>query len=134
MRYAAEPATFKSSFVPAFDPYTGIGPNPGDIWVDMTIPVVKRMVSKDPDVWVSIEGAGGGGGPTFNDDETPTGLINSANVTYTLANTPSPVSSLQLYRNGVLQRRTVDYTISGLTITMTTAPQTGDSLKAWYRR
>lgn len=70
------------------------------------------------------------------DAETPAGTINSANVTFTLANTPSPAASLQLFVNGVLQRAGgVDYTLATLTITFAVAatPQTGDNLLAFYR-
>lgn len=68
----------------------------------------------------------------FADDETPTGLVNSSNVTFTLALTPSPAASLKLYDNGVLQIQGTDYTIAGATITFTSAPSTGDLLVAYY--
>ncbi len=66
--------------------------------------------------------------------EAPTGLINSSNVTYTLANLPV-TGSEQVYLNGVLQQVGAlnDYTISGLTITYNTAPQTGDILLVTYQ-
>ena len=35
--------------------------------------------------------------PQFSDGETPTGTVNGLNTTFTLAFTPSPVSSVQLY-------------------------------------
>jgi len=71
---------------------------------------------------------------SFADNETPTGLINSSNVTYTLANTPSPAASLLLYLNGqLLTAGGVDYTLATATITMVNAPGTGGALKAWYR-
>lgn len=56
--------------------------------------------------------------------EVPTGSINSSNVTYTLANTPV-TGKIAAYRNGV---RTTAFTISTNTVTMTTAPLTGDTL------
>lgn len=70
----------------------------------------------------------------FADGETPSGLINSSNATYTLTRTPVSVS-LSLFLNGVLQRAGAgsDYTISGLTITMLNVPATGDTLLANYR-
>ena len=64
-------------------------------------------------------------------NETPSGSINSSNVTFTLANTPV-TGSVQLYLNGLRQRLTTDFTMSGGTITMTTAPTTGDNLIADY--
>lgn len=71
---------------------------------------------------------------TFADDETPTGLVNGANTTYTLAHTPSPALSLSLYKNGQkLEPAGADFTLATATITMATAPATGDIITAHYR-
>lgn len=67
------------------------------------------------------------------DNETPSGTINGSNTGFTLANSPNPATSLQLYANGVEQVLTTDYTLSGASITFTTAPATGDLLRAYYR-
>lgn len=67
------------------------------------------------------------------DDETPSGAINGSNTVFTLANVPSPASSLKVYLNGARQRITEDYTLSGGTITFTIAPPTGSILLADYR-
>lgn len=66
--------------------------------------------------------------------ETPTGAIDGANVTYTLAAAPSPALSLQLFLNRVLMVQGTDYTLAGNTITYTGAgaPQVGDVHRAWY--
>lgn len=71
----------------------------------------------------------------FSDAETPSGLINGSNVTFTLAHTPNPATSLMLFLNGVLQRAGAgnDYTIATATITMATAPITNDILLVSYR-
>jgi outer membrane murein-binding lipoprotein Lpp len=71
----------------------------------------------------------------FVDSETPGGSVNGTNTAFTLANSPSPVSSFALFRNGLLQSPGVDYTLSGMAITFLTAstPQTGDILQASYR-
>lgn len=58
----------------------------------------------------------------FVDNETPVGVINGVNQVFTLSQIPNPTSSLYLFLNGVLQTNGVDYTLSGLTITYTTAP------------
>jgi hypothetical protein len=73
--------------------------------------------------------------PAFTDGETPGGTVNGSNVVFTLVNAPSPASSLTLYRNGIMQKLGLDYTISGTAITFTPAatPQTGDTLLASYR-
>lgn len=72
---------------------------------------------------------------SFVDKEIPTGLINSANTTYTLANTPV-AGSEHVYLNGVLQEAGAgnDYTIATNTITYLAAPLTGDKLRATYRK
>lgn len=68
------------------------------------------------------------------DGETPSGNVNGSNTIFTLANTPA-TGSVKLYLNGVRINAGAgnDYTISGLTITMATAPATGDTLLADYR-
>lgn len=72
----------------------------------------------------------------FASAETPGGVIDGANATFTLANTPTS-SSLQLYKNGQLMSSGAgnDYTLSTSTITMLTGaiPKSGDVLKAYYR-
>lgn len=69
----------------------------------------------------------------FSDNETPSGAINGINRAFTWANTPSPVGSLQLYRNGVLQLQGTDYTQATNTSTFTSAPPSGDDLVGFYR-
>ena len=71
----------------------------------------------------------------FIDDETPSGTINGTNTVFTLANTPVSASTLMLYRNGILQANAIDYSVSGNTIAFSAgeAPQTGDSLLAYYQ-
>lgn len=71
----------------------------------------------------------------FVNREIPTGLINGSNTTYSLANTPT-TGTERVYLNGLLQEQGSgkDYTISGATITMTTAPLTGEKLVANYMK
>ena len=80
---------------------------------------------------------GSGGGTTvsatFVDGETPAGVINGINPTFNLAQAPNPVTSLEVFRNGVLQAAPIDYTLSGSTITFTNIPMTSDELIAYYR-
>ena len=61
--------------------------------------------------------------------------MDGSNTTFSLTATPSPVGSLAIYRNGLLQKTTQDYTISGRTVQFATAatPQPGDTLLASYR-
>lgn len=71
-------------------------------------------------------------------DEAPSGAVNGANVTFTLAQTPlengSTEPSVDLYIDGLYQTPGVDYTISGVTITMTVAPVTDQIIRASYIR
>ena len=73
-------------------------------------------------------------GGSFADGVTPTGSINGSNVTFTLANAPSPALSLILVLNGAVQTAGgVDYTLSSTTITFLVAPPTTSTLRAWHR-
>lgn len=83
---------------------------------------------------------GGGGGFSVGalnlhliDDETPTGTVNGSNTDFTLANIPSPTSSLKVFVNGQRMRITEDYTFSGTTITFLIAPPTGSIILVDYR-
>jgi len=66
-------------------------------------------------------------------NEIPSGLINSLNVTYTLANTPV-TGTVAVYLNGMYQAPGggLDYTISGTTITFVKAPRTNSDLYISY--
>lgn len=96
-------------------------------------------VSGAPTDCVRVDGTtgpcGSGSAIGFVDQETPSGLVNGSNTTYVLNGTPSPVGSLHLYRNGILQRASVDFLLSGNTVTFlaVSKPQTGDILTASYR-
>jgi hypothetical protein len=72
---------------------------------------------------------------TFIDSELPSGTANGVNAAFTLANIPSPSSSLVLFRNGLLLAPGTDYTVSTNTVTFQTGalPQSGDNLLASYR-
>lgn len=79
-------------------------------------------------------GLAGGNGTALSvqfSRETPSGSVNGSNTAFTLAHTPTS-GSLLLFRNGLLQDSGADYTLSGSSVTMTTAPDTGDILRAWY--
>jgi hypothetical protein len=77
----------------------------------------------------------GSSGPGFVDQDVPTGTIDGSNTVFTLSQAPSPAASLLLYRNGVLLKAGVDYTLSGLMVTFgsLSVPQSGDLLLASYR-
>ncbi len=73
--------------------------------------------------------------PVFVDHETPAGTVNGSNAIFQLSKTPAPATSLHLFRNGILQRQGVDFTLNANAITFLPAslPQTGDLLEASYR-
>jgi len=60
--------------------------------------------------------------PIFVPYEIPSGAINGSNVTFTLYHTVP--FNLQLFLNGLLLQLSINYTVSGNTITFTTAPPT----------
>ena len=87
---------------------------------------------------VHVDGSSGSCGwssASFVDGDTLSGLVDGTNTTFGLTATPTPSASLAVYRNGVLQKATQDYTLSGSTIAFVTAstPQPGDTLLASYR-
>jgi len=74
--------------------------------------------------------------PKMNWNETPGGVVNGINVTFTLVLIPSPAAALMLFINGMLQRVGTenDFTLSGSTITFEAGaiPQTGDIILGTY--
>jgi hypothetical protein len=74
------------------------------------------------------------GQPTFADAETPGGIVDGTNNTFTLANTPLG-SSLMLFRNGLFMTPNFDYTLTGSSFQFATGaiPVPGDTLTGSYR-
>jgi hypothetical protein len=72
--------------------------------------------------------------PTFADAETPGGIVDGTNNTFTLANTPLG-SSLMLFRNGLYMTPNFDYTLTAQTFQFAVGatPQPGDTLTGSYR-
>ena len=70
----------------------------------------------------------------FSVKESPSGTINGSNTAFTLAQSPNENESVELYLDGLYLIESVDYTLSGTSITMTVAPANGQSLKAQYFR
>jgi hypothetical protein len=87
---------------------------------------------------VHVDGSSGPcgtGAPTFVDGDLPTGIVDGANGVFTLGAVPAPSTSLSVYRNGMLQKPSLDYTAAGNSVQFITAatPQPGDTLLASYR-
>lgn len=74
----------------------------------------------------------GGSSVNFADNEVPSGVQNGVNTTFTLANTPTS-GTLHLYYNGIRQKITDDFTLTGNTITTTSPPASLDTLLADYK-
>ena len=110
------------------------------VWFRISTPAGNRSLVPDSTIVVDLVGGTFGArpisGPTFVDGERPAGVVNGLNTTFTLAGAPIPPSSLYLYRNGVRQTVTSDYSLSGVSITFfaNSIPQPGDILLADYRR
>jgi len=96
-------------------------------------------VSGSPGDCVKVDGTSGpcgsGSALRFVDLEVPVGTVNGSNATFLLSQAPYPAGSLHLFRNGILQRVVVDYTLSGNAVTFlsVSTPQAGDQLLASYR-
>jgi hypothetical protein len=69
---------------------------------------------------------------TFFIYETPIGVINSVNQSFTLTYSPDPANSLSVILNGQTLFETADYTLIADTLTLTTAPPLGSALKVNY--
>lgn len=80
-------------------------------------------------------GAAGGVLPLFSDAESPNGTADGTNAAFTLSFAPSPVDSLILFRNGLLQKHGVDFALAGNVVTFFSGsiPQSGDQLVGSYR-
>ncbi len=78
-------------------------------------------------------GGGGGGGGTFV-QEAPTGAVDGGNVTFSLSTPPTANANVLLWLDGIVQYQGIglDYTISGVTITMAVAPALNQTLWAFY--
>jgi len=68
--------------------------------------------------------------------EVPTGTVNGTNLSFTLSFSPAQTASVEVYVNGLLQKQTTHYTISGSTITFTSgnAPATASDIVVSYSR
>jgi hypothetical protein len=77
-------------------------------------------------LWVPAPGVN-----SLSINETPSGVIDGSNVTFTLAHTPIG-GQIMLYLNGQYMTPDEDYTTSGVTITMATSPIAGDKIIVNY--
>ena len=64
----------------------------------------------------------------------PDGECNGVNTLFTLPYPPYNPNTLMFFVNGILQKKDSDYTIDGKEITTTTAPPTGSTVWALFRK
>ena len=80
-------------------------------------------------------GTGGAAGAVFVDAEIPSGTMDGVNAAFSLVSAPNPASSLAIYRNGMLLKQNLDYTLSSNSIIFQSGavPKAADTLLADYR-
>jgi len=75
-------------------------------------------------------------GINFVDNETPSGVVDGINLTFSLQFSPNPTASLHLFLNGLLQEgEGYNYILSGNVVSFSNdnVPMQNDRLKATYR-
>ena len=97
-----------------------------------------ESASGSPSDCVRVDGSSGPCGdttPSFVDGDTLSGIVDGSNPSFSLSNAPNPAASLAVYRNGMLQKAGLDYTVNGPNVQFLAAstPQPGDTLLAFYR-
>ncbi|HYW41436.1 MAG TPA: hypothetical protein VE959_01185 [Bryobacteraceae bacterium] len=115
-------------------PIKGPGYAPGHVAVVNATGAIESVTGADSDC-VHVDGSSGpcGSASSFVDGETPSGIVDGSNTSFSLSAAPDPVSSLDLYRNGLMQKSGQDFTLSGSSLQLAAAPQPGDTLLASYR-
>ena len=76
-------------------------------------------------------GSSGSGGTVSTTNEVPTGTVNGSNTIFTLTNSAANNEAV-VTLNGLKQKETTDYTLSGTTLTFTVAPWTGALVEIYY--
>lgn len=69
---------------------------------------------------------------SFADQETPGGIIDGLNKSFTIS--PTPSTPLIFFWNGQLLTPPGDYSLAGQTLNLNTPPIAGDILKTWYQK
>ena len=60
------------------------------------------------------------------------GVGDGSTVAYVLSNTPHSADNVMVFLNGLLQKQTTDYSVSGSTVTFVTAPATAQDILLRY--
>lgn len=114
-------------------------PLPSGVTVRVRIPgppIIAAPVPAIPSVlYVPVPGpagptgAAGDGAQIFN--ESPGGVQDGANAVFALAHLPK-AGSVSVYRNGLREQLGIGYTVTGSTLTFTTAPLSSDAIAVDY--
>jgi hypothetical protein len=118
-------------------PIKGTGYTPSHAAFINSSGAVDAVIGSPSDC-VRVDGTSGPCGSfvvLFVDAEVPGGVVDGANASFSLSFAPAPSTSLALFRNGILQKVGVDYSLSGGTIAFLSVsiPVPGDILLASYR-
>ena len=105
-----------------------------------TGPIGEVVVNTTSNELVIQDGVTAGGWPighsgVFVPNETPSGVNNGINATFTLQNAPrNSGSNLMLFIDGILVEPGSgnDYTISGVTLTLLRSYRSGAKIRAYY--
>ena len=118
-------------------PLKGPGFAAGRVAVVSPLGALESAIGSATDC-VHVDGSSGpcgGSQPSFVDGDSPAGIVDGSNTSFTLSAVPVPASSLAVYVNGMLQKLVQDYTLTGSTLQFVpaAAPQPADTLLASYR-
>lgn len=64
--------------------------------------------------------------------EVPSGTVNGSNTAFTLSATPHSAAAVLVFIDGLLQKQTTHYSVSGTTVTFVVAPTVGQELYAAF--
>jgi len=76
-------------------------------------------------------GSSGSGGTVSTTNETPSGTVNGSNTIFTLTNSAAQNEAVVTI-NGLKQKETTDYTLTGTALTFVVAPFTGAVIEVYY--
>ena len=64
--------------------------------------------------------------------EVPTGTVNGSNTNFTLSQTPVEADAMLVFLNGIQQKKTTDWTVSGTTLIFVVAPAVAQQITVQY--
>lgn len=67
-------------------------------------------------------------------EEVPSGTVNGSNLVFTLSFTPEDSAGVNVFVNGLLQKVTTHYSVSGATLTFVAAPALAQDVFVTYTK